>query len=351
MEGSRDLPAFATAQQRLTALPTLDAEYVLPLRWSSDDGLAELTGYLRRLSRWIEVTVVDGSDEPLFRAHARSLPPEVRHCRPTVRPGLNGKVAGVMTGVQLARSDNVVLADDDVRYERSALREVVTLLASADLVRPQNYFDPVPWHAAWDGARTLINRSFGSDYPGTLGVRRSTLLRAGGYDGNVLFENLELIRTIRAAGGTEVRADSLYVRRVPPRASTFFRQRVRQAYDDFAQPTRLVVELSLLPVIVWSLRRPKMLIGLASVVTVAAYAGRARARGATVFPLRSVAMAPVWMLERAVCVWLAASLWMVGGVSYSGRRIRRAGNSVRALRRRIGTARRANAGENVGGRP
>jgi len=39
--------------------------------------------------------------------------------------------------------------------------------------------------------------------PGTLGVCRSVLLAAGGYSGEVLFENPEMARTIRAAGRCE----------------------------------------------------------------------------------------------------------------------------------------------------
>jgi len=36
-------------------------------------------------------------------------------------------------------------------------------LAGADLVGPQNFFDPLPWHARWDSARTLLNRASGGD--------------------------------------------------------------------------------------------------------------------------------------------------------------------------------------------
>ena len=119
-----------------------------------------------------------------------------------------GKVNGVVTGVRECSHERVVIADDDVRYDAAALRRVVALLDEADLVRPQNYFDPLPWHARWDTARSLLNRVFTGDpafpvgdFPGTLAVRRSAFLASGAYDGDALFENLELMRTIRAAGG------------------------------------------------------------------------------------------------------------------------------------------------------
>jgi len=51
----------------------------------------------------------------------------------------------------------------------------------------------------------------------------------GGYDGDVLFENLQMIRTFHAAGAVEVIAKDLFIIRRPPTAARFFDQRIRQA--------------------------------------------------------------------------------------------------------------------------
>jgi hypothetical protein len=312
-----------------------DAEYILPLKWSTDAGLEELTQYLRRISRWIRVRVVDGSPPELFARHAAAWAGLVEHCPPEPWPGRNGKVAGVMTGVRRARGDRLVLADDDVRYTLPALRRAVLLLDNAEIVRPQNYFRTLPWHARWDTARTLLNRAFGSDYPGTLAVRRQALLAAGGYDGDVLFENLELIRTITVAGGRELRADDLFVARVPPSAAHFRGQRVRQAYDSFAQPARLLLELALLPLCGWALRRPARILALAGTACALAELGRRRAGGTAAFPPTAALWAPAWLLERAVCSWLAVAQRLAGGVRYAGSRMPRAGSSRAQLRRRL----------------
>lgn len=315
-------------------LPLAGAEYILPLRWSDDRHLAELTDYLRRLSGWIRITVVDGSPAEVFEAHGRAWEGLVRHIRPDPAHGRNGKAAGVNTGVRACGSEFLVLADDDVRYTLPALRRVVGLLGEAELVRPQNYFLAWPWHARWDTARTLLNRAFGSDYPGTLGVRKSVLEATGGYDGDVLFENLELIRTVEAAGGRQVRADDLYVGRVPPAAGHFRGQRVRQAYDSLAQPGRLAAELSLLPVFGWAARRPVRLVPLLLASVVLADLGRRRLHGAAVFPAHTPWWAPCWLLERAVCSWLALGQRLAGGVHYAGYRMPRAGTPRRVLRGR-----------------
>jgi hypothetical protein len=155
----------------------------------------------------------------------------------------NGKAAGVLSGLRRATQRCLVIADEDVRYDKATLTRITGLLEHCDCVRPQNYFDPLPWHACLDTARTLINRATGGDWPGTLAMRRAILAATGGYDRNVLFENLELVRTVRAAGGTEAHPLDLYVRRLPPKTSHFWSQRVRQAYDEFARPLRLATRL------------------------------------------------------------------------------------------------------------
>lgn len=323
--------------------------YVLPLRWSGDDGrLPELTGYLRTLRELCDVIVVDGSPEPLYRDHARAWAGLVRHCRPD--PDLrflNGKVNGVHTGLRRTTAATVVIADDDVRYEPEGLRRMAEKLRTADLVVPQNYFDPAPWHARWDTSRSLLNRAFGIDYPGTLGLRRDSWLRTGGYDGNVLFENLELLRTVRAAGGTVESAHDLYVRRLPPDAAGFWSQRVRQAYDSLAQPGRLAAELSVVPVLLGAAKAGGAggVAGVLLAAVGAAEVGRRRGGGRAVFPPDTPLWAPAWLLERGLCSWAAVAQRVFrGGVAYHGTRLGLAAHTVRDLTRSTAAASRPGAG-------
>lgn len=317
--------------------------YVLPLRARDDSGLGELTDYLRTLSSRCDVVVVDASAPQLASRHraawsdlALIVPPD-----PDVRCR-NGKVRGVITGMRYVRNERVIIADDDVRYDEPALARTARLLGQADLVRPQNYFDPLPWHARWDTARSLLNRGFAADYPGTLAVRRSRFEAMGGYNGDVLFENLELIRTVRASGGRVVSPRDLFVRRLPPTTRHFLGQRIRQAYDDLAQPARLALFLSIGPLLVLS-RRPRALAGAAAAASmVAAEAGRRRGRGASVFPASASLFAPAWLAERAVCSWLALGSRVVrGGIPHAGSVMRDAATPARRLRRRF-AERRAN---------
>nr|WP_304503765.1 glycosyltransferase [Corynebacterium lemuris] len=310
-------------------------DYVLPLKWADGKGLAELADYLGEIVRYARVTVVDGSSPAARARHQAAFAEEVTVIAANPALALNGKVAGILTALPTLEQPKVIIADDDVRHTRDTLARICAALDDVDIVRPQNYFvtadgSPLPWHARWDTARSLINRAFGSDYPGTLGVRLEYL--AGGYDGDLLFENLELIRTVRARGGRELTADELFVARRPPTTAAFFRQRVRQAYDSFAQPARLTAELVVLPtVLVLLLRRPVWLLyGLVGTVLVAE-TGRRRRGGHDVFPRTAAFWAPVWVLERGLCIWLALLERARGGVRYHNARLLTAANSLRTL--------------------
>ncbi|HEX9969661.1 MAG TPA: glycosyltransferase, partial [Acidimicrobiales bacterium] len=272
--------------------------YVLPLRVDAPD--AELVAYVTRLAELVdEVIVVDGSAAEVFAAHHRSLPSTV--CHVGVDPDLhtpNGKVGGVLTGLRRAAHDKVVVADDDVRWRAGQLAVVERLLDRYEVVRPQNAFSPLPWHARWDTGRMLVNRAMGGDWPGTLGVQRSVLLAAGGYAGDVMFENLELVRTVQAAGGREHVALDVIVERRPPSTRQFFDQRVRQAYDELARPRRLVAQLALLPLVAVGGRRAAA-VAAGSAVAVAAV-GRRRAGGRHAFPASAPLWAPLWVAERGL---------------------------------------------------
>jgi len=318
--------------------------YVLPLRWTEPGPVEELAAYLRSLSGEVdEILVVDGSPPPLFERHAAALGDLARHLPP--HPDLDfamGKVNGVVTGVRECSQERIVIADDDVRYDLGALRRTVELLGEADLVRPQNYFDELPWHAHWDSARSLLNRVFTADrdfpvgdFPGTLAVRRSAFLASGAYDGDALFENLELMRTIAAAGGRVQTPLDLYVARRPPSTAHFFSQRVRQAYDDFAIPARIGAFLLVGPLFVsLALGRRRRWLGLAALASVGvAEAGRRRGGGATRFPFSASLLAPAWIAERSVCAWLALGAKLRGGVRYGSGRLSHSATPMRLLRR------------------
>ena len=148
--------------------------YLLPIKSVHGAG-TDFFSYLDWLSPLVELIVVDGSPSHIFAVHAARCGAGVRHLPvdPDVAGFANGKVAGVITGLRRCSHESVIIADDDVRYDVAALREMADQLTRADVVRPQNYFWPLPWHAYLDTARMLLNRVSGGDWPGTVGIRRT----------------------------------------------------------------------------------------------------------------------------------------------------------------------------------
>jgi hypothetical protein len=317
---------------------TLPVEVVIPLRWSSGsssgpegrDRLDELAAYLEELSALADVTVVDGSDPEEAEEHAASFTGAARVLPPKGR-GLNGKVVGALTGIAASRHELVILADDDVRYGPDSLGQVVEALQDCDVVRPQNVFTSWPWHARWDTGRSLLARAVGADWPGTFGLRASAIAAMGGWDPDVLFENLEMVRTAQASGLRVCVRPDILVGRIPPPARHFLNQRLRQAYDDWAQPGRLATELSIVPVTaLLAYRWPRGLVVLAVAVLGAASVGEWRYRRLPV-PWDAPLWSLPWLLERGLLVWGAVVVRARGGVRYHGRRVSKAASRRRDL--------------------
>lgn len=261
-----------------------------------------------------EVLVVDGSPAEIFEQHHQHWSNFTRHVRPDARfKYLNGKVNGVHTGVELASSEFIILADDDIRYTASNVERMCELLAEYEVVRPQNFISPAPFWARLENARILINRGVlrAGDYPGTCGFRRSTMLRVGPYDGDVLFDNEEMIRHFAVEGATIKYAIDFSILKRPPVFRKWIEQRPRQAYEDFGMLLKTIVFMLVLPVLfatfaLGGIRAGAVFAGLVSLVAITlCLKGLVRTRAFRVFSIFTPLFAPLWICERSVSVYWA----------------------------------------------
>ena len=96
----------------------------------------------------------------------------------------------------------------------------------------------------------LVNRGAlrRGDYPGTCAFRRSTCLRVGHYDGDVLFDNEEIVQHFVLSGADVLYALGLFILKRPSTLRKWLEQRPRQAYEDFAMRAKTLFFMSLLPV-------------------------------------------------------------------------------------------------------
>lgn len=307
--------------------------YLLPIRLKKFDAAeaAEFRPYFAMLnSAGCEVLVVDGSSDDVFAQHRESWSEVCRHEFVDRTWGyLNDKVNGIHTGVALASQEKIILADDDMRYSADDIGAVTQLLDEYEVVRPQNFLLPLPWWARMEAARMLINRATlrTVDYPGTCAFRKGAMLRVGHYDGDVLFDNEELIRHFARSRAAIVYANDLFVRKRPPSLRKWIEQRPRQAYEDFPLRAKTALFFALPLLLVGSALIGKfgaaLLILLASAVAIAA-SGRARGTAARYFPVSVCFFAPPWVLERSLSTYWAL-YWFItkGGYPFGERLLSR----------------------------
>jgi hypothetical protein len=294
-----------------------DTTYLLPIRRAkfSPAEAAELANYFGALNNaGCDLLVIDGSPAPVFEQHAAAWLSLCRHERVDRSFGhLNDKVNGIHTGVRLATTEKIILADDDIRYTAVEIDRVQELLDNFEVVRPQNFLSPLTWWGRMEAARMLINRATlrTADYPGTCAFQRDAMLRVGPYDGDVLFDNEEIIRHFAREGATINYAANLFVRKRPPTFRKWIEQRPRQAYEDFGLRTKTALFLSLPLVATWlglalGLRALVIFFAGISLAAVAlAAAGRLRGNAARFFPWSICFVAPLWIVERTVSTYWA----------------------------------------------
>jgi hypothetical protein len=294
-----------------------DCTYLLPIRRTNFSAAeaTELADYFHALdAAGCDVLVIDGSPAPVFEQHAGGWRSLCRHERVDRSFGyLNDKVNGIHTGVRLAATEKIILADDDIRYTAREIDRVRELLDNFEVVRPQNYLSPLPWWGRMEAARMLINRATlrTADYPGTCAFHRDAMLRVGPYDGDVLFDNEEIIRHFARAGATINYAANLFVQKRPPAFRKWIEQRPRQAYEDFGLRTKTALFLSLPLIAAWirvtfGLRALLIFLAGASFASVMlAGAGRLRGSAAQFFPWSACFAAPLWIIERTISTYWA----------------------------------------------
>ncbi|MFN2533374.1 MAG: glycosyltransferase family 2 protein [Pyrinomonadaceae bacterium] len=304
-----------------TTRQDLVCSFIVPIRRVQVDGqeVAGLADYFKSLRMaGCEVLVVDGSPSKVFEHHKKSWDGFVRHVAPDPKyTYLNGKVNGVHTGVDLASYERIILADDDIRYSAADVKRMRSLLDMFEMVRPQNFISPLPWWARLENARILINRGVlrAGDYPGTCGFRRSTMRRVGPYDGDVLFDNEEIVRHF-AVNGVDVKyALDFFILKRPPKFSKWVEQRPRQAYEDFVMRLKTAAFLSVIPVTLGlgfliNLRAAVLFLTALSVLSMLVSSrGLLRNGASRFFSFSSPLFAPFWILERSLSVYWAVYWW------------------------------------------
>jgi hypothetical protein len=142
--------------------------------------------------------------------------------------------------------------------------------------------------------------------------------RVGHYDGDVLFDNEEIVRHFRFKGARIKYARDFFLLKLPPTFSKWIEQRPRQAYEDFVMRAKTLFFLSL-PIVLalttlnagWSLTLIYIvLIAIGSVITAACGLTDGAVR---FFPRSIVLYAPLWIAERSISTYWALYWYFTRG--------------------------------------
>jgi hypothetical protein len=135
--------------------------------------------------------------------------------------------------------------------------------------------------------------------------------RVGPYDGDVLFDNEEIVRHFALNGGDINYALDFFIVKRPPTFTKWLEQRPRQAYEDFVMRAKTAAFLAVIPsTLLLSLltgaRSVIFFLAMLSVLSVLLSSrGLVRNAAYRFFSVRSPLYAPLWILERSLSVYWA----------------------------------------------
>lgn len=136
------------------------------------------------------------------------------------------------------------------------------------------------------------------------------MLRVGHYDGDVLFDNEEIVRHFRARGASIAYARDFFILKHPPTFRKWLEQRPRQAYEDFVMrvKTAFFTLLPLASALIWFFLGWRGLLAFVAMVACGAVivAAQGLDDGAKRFFSPSLCLyAPLWLAERTLSTYWA----------------------------------------------
>jgi hypothetical protein len=306
---------------------------VIPFRSVRPGTLAALVARWTQLAGdRIEVIICDGSPGAVFGQYRHPVRRAPRHL-PVDRSRYgyaNDKVNGLCTGVAAARSDTVLICDDDCDLTPEHLDCLLGVPLTDRAVKILTYPSSFTFPESLETVRSMISNGMsrhGDPSPVYL-ARRHTLLASLRHSvGDCLFDDYMLENELRRAI-TVVTHPEVRLRRDAAPLAKWGEQQVRYAYEDLSAVLKTACFLALPWLVGLAAAHgvTYLVMALALLVTVscgAAALGLRRYPAAERCPAWIVCLAPLWVAVRACAVPLALGFLLTGGFPYGGRRILR----------------------------
>src|SRR5688500_11877125 len=182
----------------------------------SDSELPNFAAYLSTLTlAGCEVIVVDSKGGRCSEQRRRVLRWVSRY--------VTGPCDLMHTAIDLATSEKIIVASQESRYTAADVAAICDLLDAADVVAPEEFVQPLTWWGAIDAGSMLPQRGLDSSREGgTFAFRRSAwhpvpALETAG--------TRSPLRMLTLHGASVHVASNVFVRREPPKLSTWARLR------------------------------------------------------------------------------------------------------------------------------
>ena len=266
----------------------------------SDSELPNFAAYLSTLGlAGCEVIVIDSEGGRCSEQRQRVLRWVSRY--------VEGRCDLMHTAIDLATSEKIIVASQESRYTAADVAAICELLDAADVVAPEEFVQPLPWWAAIDAGSLLLQRGLDATREqGTFAFRRSAWhpVRALESAGTI-----SPLRMLTLHGASIHVASDVFVRREPPKLSTWARLRAAAAATPAAVTAGGALLACLLPLVmvVAAVGGYELAGGYAGLIAAGSMlvAARGRSGAGRFFPLRACLYAPLAILDRSLAVYRA----------------------------------------------
>ena len=266
----------------------------------SDSELPNFAAYLSTLNlAGCEVIVVDSEGGRCGEQRRRVLRWVSRY--------VTGPCDLIHTAIDLASSEKIIVASQESRYAAADVAAVCDLLDAADVVAPEEFVHPLPWWGAIDAGSMLLQRGLDSNREGgTFAFRRSAwhpvrALESGG--------TRSPLSMLMLHGASVHVASDVFVRREPPRLSTWARLRAAASATPATVTAGGALLACVLPLVmvVAAIGGYELAGGYAGLIAAGSVllAVRGRTGAGRFFPLRACLYAPLAIVERSLAVYWA----------------------------------------------
>ena len=266
----------------------------------SDSELPNFAAYLSTLSlAGCEVIVIDSEGDRCSEERRRVLRWVSRY--------VAGPCDLMHTAIDLATSEKIIVASQESRYTAADVAAICDLLDAADVVAPEEFVHPLPWWGAIDAGSMLLQRGLdASREGGTFAFRRSAWHPIRALE---MVGTRSPLRMLTLHGASVHVASDVFVRREPPKLSTWARLRANACETSAAVTAGAALLACVLPLVmvVAAVGGYELAGGYAGLIAAGSMlvAVRGRAGARRFFPMRICFFAPLAIVERSLGVYWA----------------------------------------------